>query len=426
MGIGLFAVASAACGVAQNTNQLIVFRSIQGVGGAMLVPGSLAIISATFSREQRGRAIGTWSGFTAITAAFGPVLGGWLIENLSWRWIFYVNVPIAAVVLLVCFWRVPESRDDTASGKLDWPGAVLATLGLGLVVYGLIESANHGVGHPIVLVTVTFGLAGLVSFVIIEARSPAPMMPLGLFRSRDFTGANVVTLLLYSALSASLFFLPFNLIQVQGYSTTAAGAAFLPLILIIFLLSRWAGGLVSRFGAKLPLVVGPSIAAIGYLLFAIPGIGGSYWTTFFPAVAVLGVGMAISVAPLTTVVMTSIEPRRAGIASGVNNAVSRTAGLVSIAVMGIFVLTVFNYGLDAGLEGIELPTQVQQSLDAQRIKMAAAEVPPEVAEDTARAIQHAIASSFVGSFRMLMIVAAGLALASALGAGIILAGKSCK
>jgi EmrB/QacA subfamily drug resistance transporter len=422
IGIGLFALSSAACGFSRSPGQLILFRGIQGVGGALLVPGSLAIISATFSKEKRGQAIGTWSGFTAITAAIGPVLGGWLVENLSWRWIFFVNVPIAAVVLIVLAWRVPESRDKTVTGRLDWPGALLATLGLGLLVFGLIESANLGVTHPGVVVALGLGLAGLIAFLFVESRTRSPMMPLDLFRVRNFTGANAVTFLLYSALSASLFFLPFNLVQVQGYSITEAGAAFLPLILIIFLLSRWAGGLIDRFGAKRPLVIGPSIAALGYVLMSLTGVGGGYWKTFFPAVATLGIGMAISVAPLTTVVMTAIDESKAGIASGVNNAVSRTAGLMAIAVLGVFVLFVFNGTMQNALSTLELPRAAEEQLADQLINLAAAEAPEDLDDETRRGVETAIAASFVTSFRRLMWVCAGLAALGAGAAGLVLEG----
>lgn len=420
IGVSVFALASAACGLARTTEQLVLFRAVQGVGGALLVPGSLAIISATFATEQRGRAIGTWSAFTAITAAFGPVLGGWLIDNFSWRWIFYVNVPIAVVVLAVLFFRVPESRDDTAEGALDWMGALLATFGLGLLVYGLIESANLGLGHARVVAAAGSGMACLIGFAVVEARVTSPMMPPSLFRSRDFSGANIITLLLYAALSSGLFFLPFNLIQVQGYSITAAGAALLPLILIIFLLSRWAGGLVHRHGAKRPLVIGPGVASVGYVLLALPGVGGSYWSTFFPGVTVLGVGMAISVAPLTTVVMTSIDTEHAGVASGVNNAASRVAGLIAIAIMGIVALTVFNHELDTQLAPIDVPADALKILDGERIKFAAAEAPPGLSDMTSSAINRAISVSFVRSFRFLMLVSAGCALASAFVAGVTL------
>lgn len=413
-GIALFAVASAWCGLAPNVNQLIMARAVQGIGGALLVPGSLAIISASFRDQQRGQAIGTWSGFTAITSALGPVLGGWLVEQVSWRWIFFLNLPLAVVVLGITFWRVPESRDPEATSRLDWWGALLAVSGLGAIVYGLIESARLGLTHPVVLSALTVGMVVLLAFLRVEARSRAPMMPLTLFRSQTFSGANLLTLLLYSALGGVLFFFPFNLIQVQGYSPTAAGAAFVPLTLIMFVLSRWSGGLVDRYGAKLPLIVGPAIAAVGFGLFALPGIGGSYWTTFFPAIMVLGVGMVISVAPLTTAVMGAVNVRYAGVASGINNAVSRIAGLLSIAVLGIVVLNTFNNSLDRRLVGLELPPEAQQMLDQQRIKLAGAAVPPGLSNQVSAAINRAIDQSFVDSFRLVMLIAVGLALLSAI------------
>lgn len=413
-GIALFALASIWCGFSPNVNQLIIARAVQGIGGALLIPGSLAIISASFDSEQRGQAIGTWSGFTAITTALGPVLGGWLVENTSWRWIFFLNVPLAVIVLSILFWRVPESRDEEENARLDWWGAVLAALGLGAIVFGLIESSNLGLTHPLVLSLLVAGALILSAFIFVEANSRTPMMPLSLFKSRTFSGANLLTLLLYSALGGVFFFFPFNLIQVQGYSATTAGAAFLPFILIMFFLSRWSGGLVSRYGAKLPLTVGPIIAALGFALFAVPGINSSYWTTFFPAVAVLGVGMAISVAPLTITVMGAVKVRQAGIASGINNAVSRTAGLLAIALLSIIVLNTFNRSLDQRLAALKIPPSVQQMLAPERIKLAGAEVPTGLNTEVSAMLKNAIALSFVDSFRLVMFIAIGLALASAI------------
>ena len=267
--MSIFALASIWCGLSPNINHLIFARAAQGVGGALLVPGSLAIISSFFNEEKRGRAIGTWSGFTAITAAVGPVLGGWLIENVSWRAVFFINVPIAVVVLALVFLHVPESRDEESRG-LDWLGAGLATISLGLIVFGLIESSRLGFSHPAIAGSLSGGVITTVLFIIIEARKKDPMLPLTLFRSRNFSGANLLTLFLYTALSGSLFFLPLNLIQVQNYSPTAAGAALLPFILIMFLLSRWSGGLIKRYGAKLPLVIGPVIVTVAFVLFTLP------------------------------------------------------------------------------------------------------------------------------------------------------------
>jgi EmrB/QacA subfamily drug resistance transporter len=422
-GVLLFALASMWCGLSRDMSQLIAARAVQGVGGALLTPGSLAIIRALFPAEQRGRAIGLWSGFAAITSVLGPLLGGWLVQNASWRWVFFINLPLAIFVLCIIFWRVPESRSEHGRAALDWPGALLATCGLGAIIYGLIESNNLGLGHPLVLGTVADGLIALAAFVLVELRSSAPMMPLGLFRSWTFTGTNLLTLLLYTALGANVFFLPFNLIRVQGYSPTAAGASFLPFTLLLFLLSRWAGGLVNRYGAKLPLVVGPLIVAVGFFILASQDIGGSYWTTFFPAIVALGVGMAITIAPLTTTVLGTVDDRYAGVASGINNAVTRVAGLLAIAVLSIFVVHAFNSSLNDYLGALHVTPAVRQMLDAQRNKLAGAEVPASVHGRLREALSRAIAESFVAGYRLAMLIAAGLALLSGLCSLLLVEGK---
>ena len=412
IGVALFACASAACGFAANISQLIAARALQGLGAALLVPGSLAIISSSFSENERGRAIGTWSGFSAITAGIGPVMGGWLIEHVSWRAVFFINLPIALLVILISLRHVTENSDKETT-RVDWLGAILAAAGLGALVYGLIESSRLGFADRSVILVLIAAVVLLVVFLFVEAKIFQPMLPLALFRVRTFTGANLLTFLLYAALGGTLFFLPLNLIQVQHYSATAAGAALLPFILIISFLSRWSGGLIVSYGAKLPLVVGPLIAAFGFALFILPSVGGSYWTNFFPPVVILGLGMAISVAPLTTTVMNAVASNRAGIASGVNNAVARTAGLLAIAVLGIVMLHVFNQWLDQRVAELKLPPTVTQSLKTQRTKLAAIAIPSDQSPAARESIRRAIDESFVSGFRVVMLIGAALAAASA-------------
>jgi len=412
LGVAIFAVSSAGCGVALNIHQLIVARSVQGLGAAFLVPGSLAIISTSFDEKGRGKAIGTWSGFTAITAATGPVLGGFLVEHGSWRLAFFINLPIAAAVIAITIWRIPETRSIKAI-RVDWAGAILATLGLGGVVTGFIESSNLGWGNPLVFGSLIAGFGCIFAFVSIERRATSPMVPLTLFESSCFSGANLLTLFLYAAIGIFFFLLPLNLIQVQGYSATASGAAVFPLILLIFLLSRWSGGLVARYGARWPLVAGPLIVALGFTLFALPTVGNSYWKVYLPSLLVLGFGMAVTVAPLTTVVMSSVGRDWVGTASGINNAIARVAGVLAIAILGIVMVQAFASRLNNTLLRLSLPPGVLQQVQAEEIKLAGLSVPTGLNPSTRAALQKSIHEAFVFGFRTIILICACLSLASA-------------
>lgn len=418
-GVGIFAASSITCGLSSSIQQLVIARCIQGVGAAFLVPGSLSIISSSFDEQARGQAIGTWSGFTAITTAFGPVLGGWLIGHASWRWAFFINIPIAAAVIIISLRRIPESRNDSAE-RVDWLGALAATVGLGGLVYGFIESTNLGWDHPLVFGSLIAGFACLLLFAFVEAKASSPMLPRALFASRSFSGANMLTLFLYAAVGIFFFLFPLNLIQVQGYSTTATGAAALPFILLMFFLSRWSGGLVRRYGPRAPLVIGPLLVAAGFVLFAVPSVGVSYWKSFFPAFVILGLGMAISVAPLTTVVMNSVGQNRSGIASGINNAVARVASVLAIAILGIVMVRTFRSGLDRSFSMRMLPPNIVQYLQSNAIKLAGVNVPSGVDANTAVMIRASVSHAFVFGFRVEMFICAGLCLASSAVAWILI------
>jgi len=390
-GVALFGAASAWCGFSNDATMLIAARAAQGIGAALLVPGSLAIITAAFPPERRGKAIGTWSSMTSLAIIAGPLLGGWLVEAVSWRAVFYINVPIAAVTLLVVWFKVPHLK-PTVTGAIDWAGTALITVALGAATFALIE--KQWIGGVVAVVA-------FIGFIFAERRVQEPIVPLSLFKSRTFTGANILTLLLYGALSVATFLLPFNLIQVQHYSAAKAGAAFLPFVATMSLLSRWSGALADRIGPRLLLIVGPIVAGSGFALMARPSIGGSYWTTFFPGILTLGIGMSITVAPLTTAVMTSIEDERhAGAASGINNTIARAAGLLAIAFFGALAVTIFAHDMAGRLSPKEAA------------KLAAATPPPGVDK-------RVIDDAFVHAFRVSMFAAAGLAIASAGGALVI-------
>ncbi|HET9095431.1 MAG TPA: MFS transporter [Candidatus Baltobacteraceae bacterium] len=411
LGVVVFAAASLGCAIAQTIDQLIAARCIQGIGGALLVPESLALITASFDERHLGGAIGTWSGFLAAAMALGPLLGGWLAQAVSWRLVFVINLPIALVVFAVTLRYAGESRDEQIAGRIDWLGAAIATAALGLLTYGCISLQGARIDE-LGLAAVLAGLALLGVFVYVEHRSTAPMIPLGIFASTGFTVANVYTLLLYAGLGGALFFVPFNLINVQHYTPVGAGAALLPMIVLMFVSSRWSGGLVARTGARVPLALGALAAGFGFALFGFTGIGGSYWSTFFPAVILLGIGTSTFVAPLTTTVMSSAPSAHAGSASGINNAVSRVAGLIAVALFGILIVVSSHNALLASDRG--LPRTVRTVLEADSLlsgRAPSAGIPQPLRGQAGRAVNEA----YEIGFRNAMLASAALAwLAAAL------------
>ena len=407
IGTAIFAAASVWCGLSTNVASLILARVVQGAGAALLIPCSLAIIGATFGESERGKAIGTWAAFSAIAAAAGPVLGGWIVDHVSWRWIFLINPLIALPCIWIALRHVPESRDTLAVRGLDGRGALLALLGLGAFVYGLIAAPERGWSDAMVIVSLTAGILLLAVFIWEEKRSAAPMMPLALFASATFAGVNLLTLLLYAALGGAFFFLPFLFIQVHGYSATLAGAAFLPFTFIMAVMSRWSGGLIDRFGARLPLVIGPAIAAIGFALLALLS-NASFGLMVLPLI-VLGIGMAVTVAPLTTAVINAVPERQTGVASGINNAVASLASLLAVAIFGAVALGTHNAGLDRRLSVQTMSAETRQAVSTAHGKFVI-EVSGLQGDDR-KAAEVAIRQSLRDSIALVMWLAAALACA---------------
>jgi EmrB/QacA subfamily drug resistance transporter len=423
LGAAVFAAGSVWSALAPGPGHLVAARALQGVGGALLVPASLAIVGASFEGKLRAKAIGAWAALSGTAMAVGPVLGGWLVEDVSWRAAFLIVPALASAAIPIALWHVPESRDPEARTP-DLAGAILVTGGLAGLVYGLIESSASGFGDPVVLAALILGVLALAAFIFVERRGKDPMVPLSLFRSKDFGGANLVTLLFYMALTGSLYLLPFLMMQVHGYSAFVAGSVFLPFVAMAFLIGRLSGRICARFGARVPLVVASLAVAAGLLLFALPGAEhGSYWTSFFPGMVVQGFGMALVITPLTTAALGSVDSARSGLASGVNNAVTRVAGLLAVALLGMIVYATFSENLDTRLESMDLPGGVHSELEAAKANLGAAEAPEDVDPGTATRIERAIDESFVAGFRAVMLVSAGLALASALAAALLVGGR---
>ena len=411
-GTVLLAAASVACGLASSPSQLIAGRALQGVGAAMLVPNSLALLSGSFPRAERGRVIGIWSAATSLAGSGSPILGGWLVDTVSWRAGFLSIVPLALAALFVTYRRVPEPPRQRHPPAVDWWGGVLATVALGGLVFAIISSGSSDVGTLALASSVMIGVLALLGLRMLETRSSSPMIPLDVFRSAAFCAANLLTLLLYFGITAVFFLLPFILIQVHGYSATLTGAAYLPFGLILAILSPWVGGLGDRLGMKPLLLAGSVVSAAGLALFALPSVGGSYWLTFFPPMAIVGLGMALTVAPLTATVMGSVASARGGIASAVNNTVARVGGLLAVAVIGVATLPLFAHALTRRLEPLAVAPSVRAALVEPR-SFADARLPASIPDADRAPLERAVGEAFVESFRWLALISAACALLGA-------------
>jgi EmrB/QacA subfamily drug resistance transporter len=413
IGLIIFTLSSIACGLAPNAGVLIGARAVQGIGGAFLVPGSLAMIKATIASEDSGRAIGLWAGLSGATTAFGPLIGGYFVGSVSWRLIFFINVPLAALTIYATLIHVPETKDTRASKRLDWPGAAATVIGLGGVTFGLIQGPGSGWTSAPVLVTLIVGSVALVLFPFIEMQSPNPMVPLRLFRSSNFTGSNLATLGVYFSFNGAFLFLVLKLQQVQGYSPLEAGASLVPVTLLLLLLSPRIGGLIGRFGARMLMTSGAGIIAAGFLLLSLLGRAAPYWSELLPSIVVLGLGMCLFITPLTATVMGSVPPDSVGVASGVNNAVSRVAGLLAVAVLGVVVVTEFQSSLSARISSAGLSTQARSSLISHATRLADDPIPAQLSPPKRRFVQIAIKDAYVTGYRLAMLTCMVLCLLSA-------------
>ena len=398
-GVAGFGVFSLVCAVAPTVGVLIAARILQGAAGALLVPSTLAIIIATFPENERGAAIGSWTAWTGISTVVGPLLGGALIDSASWRWVFLINVPVVLVTLFLTFKAIPHTASQQPGARVDFPGAALCAIGLGGVVYALIEQSRLGWGDPAVAIAGVGGAISLAAFVWWERRAPNPMMPLYLFKSRNFAVGNLATLTMYAGLGGALFFVAIYLQQVAGYSATEAGAAFLPLTVLMFTLSRRWGALADKYGPRWLMGIGPIIAGIGLLLLMRIDVKADYWTDLLPALVVFGLGLSMTVAPLTSTVLAAVDEKHSGVASGVNNAIARIAGLLAIAVLGAFVTTQFASVVDdrlgaAPLSSVAVAEAVTEAKARPLSTAPAQRVPPPERQVVKKALEDASASAF--------------------------------
>jgi len=408
-GMGLFAAASIACGLAPGAAALIAARTVQGIGGAVMIPGSLALLAASVAAERRGRAIGAWTACSVAMTALGPAVGGVLAGAGLWRCVFFINGPLAVVAMLVLHLRVREPARLAACGRMDLAGGLAGLAGLAGVNFGLLSAVANGFDDPIAIGSLAAGIAALALFVVVEARCKAPLVPLALFRNRTFTAACLLTLSFYSGLYGMTYFLSLNLIQVQGYSEPAAGLALLPLVLMVVVVSLVMGRLVDRYGIRGPLAIGPAVAGTGFLLLTLPGLTAGpqeYHRQFLPPLIVLGLAMGITAPPLSAAVMNSLSVERAGLASGINSTLSRLSSVLGIALLGPMALAVFRSALAQQTQPLALDSVSRVGLTGEAWKLAAAKPPLGLPADVRAEAERAIRRTFVKTFRTLACVCA--------------------
>jgi len=429
LGILVFILGSTACGFAPTVFLLIIFRIIQGVGGALMIPGSLSLITSSINEKERGKAIGTWSAITTVVTMGGPILGGTLADAGLWRYIFFINVPIGIVVLIILWFKVNESRSEDADKAVDIIGAITIALSLAMLTFGFLRIPALGFKSPQVYLTLFGGIILLVTFIFIEKKSKHPMMPLYLFSNPLFTGVNLLTFFLYAGLGAGMLFLSLNLVQAQGYSQLQSGLTFLPFTVLMITIARYAGTLADKYGPRLLLIIGPATAGTGLLLlsFVKQTAGPSqYWTTFFPGIIVFGLGMSFTVAPLTATVMTSVSDHLSGTASGVNNALTRISNVFANAIFGALAALLFAGSLQNQLQTIRLDAKVKQSVIKEAVNLGNASVPKEVEPEYKTTIIKSYRESFITAYSGIMKISAGLGFLGALTAVIFIRTKTLK
>jgi EmrB/QacA subfamily drug resistance transporter len=416
-GILIFITGSAACGLSSSVLLLIAFRIVQGIGGALMIPGSLSLISSSINEKERGKAIGTWSAFTTVVTMGGPVLGGALADAGLWRYIFFINVPIGIIALLMLAFKVKESKDEDSDHAIDYPGAITIALGLALITFGFLRIPAVGLHNWQAYGSLALGMVLLIAFIIIQAKSKHQMMPLQLFTNLTFSGANLLTLFLYAGLGSGMLFLSLNMVQVQGYSQLQSGLTFLPFTVMMISLARYAGTLADKFGPRLLLICGPAAAGAGLLMLSfVKQTNGpsDYWTTFLPGIIVFGLGMSFTVAPLTAAVMGSVNDRFSGTASGVNNAITRIANVFANAIFGALAVLFFSGALSQQLKSLPIDAAKKQTIMAQSVNLGNAKVPASINKADKAKIENTYHQSFISAYASIMRISAGLGFLGAL------------